>query len=217
MVQPDDRADTPIAARPAQTGPRRAATIRRETRETRIEVAVDLDAPAPPEVRTGVGFLDHMLTLMASHGLFQLPAAAAGDLEVDDHHTVEDVGIALGQALREALGDRSGFARFADAIIPMDEALALVAVDISGRGMLVFDAAFASPKIGQFDSELVEEFLRALAHNAGLTLHVRLLSGRNSHHVAEAIFKGTGRALGEAMAFDPRRAGVPSTKGTLTA
>jgi imidazoleglycerol-phosphate dehydratase len=135
-------------------------------------------------VHTGVGFLDHMLTLMASHGLFELHAEAQGDIEVDDHHTVEDVGICLGQALHRALGDRSGIVRFGQAIVPMDEALALVAVDVSGRGMLVFDANFPAPKIGRFDAELVEEFLRALAVNAGLTLHIRLLSGRNGHHIA---------------------------------
>jgi imidazoleglycerol-phosphate dehydratase len=195
----------------------RSAVVRRETHETRVEVAIDLDGPAVVEVHTGVGFFDHMLTLMASHGLLGLRVEAEGDTHVDDHHTVEDVGIALGQALSRALGDRSGISRFGDAIVPMDEALALVAVDVSGRGLLAFDASFPAARVGQFDTELVEEFLRALAANAGITLHVRLLAGRNSHHIAEAIFKGTGRVLAQAVAPDPRRSGVPSTKGILTA
>jgi imidazoleglycerol-phosphate dehydratase len=196
--------------------PPRSAVVRRETRETRVEVTINLDGPASPEVHTGVGFLDHMLTLMASHGLFGLRVEATGDTHVDDHHTVEDVGITLGQAMNRALGDRDGISRFGDATVPMDEALALVAVDVSGRGWLAFDAIFPAPKVGHFDTGLVEEFLRALAANAGITLHVRLLAGRNSHHIAEAIFKGTGRALASAVASDPRRSGIPSTKGTLT-
>jgi imidazoleglycerol-phosphate dehydratase len=194
----------------------RSAVVQRKTRETRVEVAINLEGPAEVEVHTGVGFLDHMLTAMASHGMFGLRVEAVGDIYVDDHHTVEDVGIVLGQAINLALNDRSGINRFGDAIVPMDEALALIAVDVSGRGLLTFDVNFPVSKVGQFDTELVEEFLRALADNAEITLHTHLLAGRNSHHIAESIFKGIGRALAEAFTLDPRRSGIPSTKGTLT-
>jgi imidazoleglycerol-phosphate dehydratase len=193
----------------------RQARIQRQTKETEIELTLALDGQGEHEVDTNVPFLDHMLTHVAVHGLFDLTIRAQGDTDVDDHHTVEDVGIALGQALNEALGDKAGLTRYGSQIVPMDEALALVAVDISGRGLLVFEVELPQAKVGRFDTELVEDFLRALAHNAGLTLHVRLLYGRNTHHIIEAIFKGLGRALRQAVEVDARRAGVPSTKGVL--
>ena len=193
----------------------RQARIQRQTRETEIELSLDLDGQGEHEVDTGIPFFDHMLSHVAVHGLFDLSVKAKGDTDVDDHHTVEDVGIALGQALREALGDKGGLTRYGSQVVPMDEALALVAVDISGRGLLVFEVALPQARVGRFDTELVAEFLRALAHNAGLTLHVRMLNGRNTHHIIEAIFKGLGRALRQAVEVDDRRAGVPSTKGVL--
>lgn len=193
----------------------RTAHIQRRTTETEIELVLNLDGSGVAEIDTGVGFFDHMLTLMAAHGLFDLRVRARGDTHIDDHHTVEDVGIVLGQALREALGNKAGLRRYGHAIVPMDEALALVAIDCSGRGLLVYDVTFACDKIGRFDTELVEEFLRAVAHNGGLTLHVRQLAGRNAHHVAEAVFKALGQALRRAVERDPRREGVPSTKGVL--
>jgi imidazoleglycerol-phosphate dehydratase len=193
----------------------RQARVQRQTKETEIELTLDLDGQGEHEVDTSVPFLDHMLTHVAVHGLFDLTVKAQGDTDVDDHHTVEDVGIALGQALNEALGDKAGLTRYGSQIVPMDEALALVAVDISGRGLLVFEVELPQAKVGHFDTELVEEFLRALAYNAGLTLHVRMLNGRNTHHVIEAIFKGLGRALRQAVGVDARRTGVPSTKGIL--
>jgi imidazoleglycerol-phosphate dehydratase len=200
----------------APEGPARRSNIERTTAETTVRVALDLDGTGRTEIDTGVGFFDHMLTLLAGHALLNLHVRASGDLHVDAHHTVEDVGIVLGQAVAKCLGDKTGIRRYGHALLPMDEALAQAALDCSGRGLLVFDAAFGRVKIGDFDVELVEEFFRALAHNAGLTLHVRLLAGRNAHHVVEAIFKAVGQALRDAVAPDPRREGVPSTKGTLT-
>jgi imidazoleglycerol-phosphate dehydratase len=164
---------------------------------------------------TGVGFFDHMLTLLTHHSLVDLTVEAHGDTQVDDHHTVEDVGITLGQALAKALGDRRGIRRYGHAMTPMDEALALAAIDLSGRGLLTFDAPFTAATIGHFDSELVREFFIALAANSRMTLHLKLLSGHNNHHIAEALFKAFAHALRDAVAADPRRAGVPSTKGTL--
>jgi imidazoleglycerol-phosphate dehydratase len=194
----------------------RTARIERKTGETQIELELDLDGTGQWQIDTGVGFFDHMLSHVAAHGLIDLRVRARGDLHVDAHHTVEDVGIALGLALRQALGDRAGIVRYGQCLLPMDEALALVALDFSNRGLYVGELAFAAQRVGDFDTELAPEFLRALAHNAGLTLHVRLMCGENTHHQIEAIFKGLGRALRSAVAVDVRRAGVvPSTKGVL--
>jgi imidazoleglycerol-phosphate dehydratase len=195
----------------------RSATIERNTKETRISVAVDLDGDGKSDISTGIGFFDHMLDQIARHAPLDLKVAATGDLHIDGHHTVEDVGIALGQAVAKALGDRAGISRYGDAHVPLDEALARVVVDISGRPFLVFDVAFPSARIGEFDTELTREFFQAFATNARIGLHVEALRGVNSHHIAECCFKGFARALGKAAALDPRRGGaVPSTKGTLT-
>jgi imidazoleglycerol-phosphate dehydratase len=194
----------------------RSATITRKTKETEISVSVALDGAGVADVETGVGFFDHMLDQVARHSLIDLTVRAKGDLQIDPHHTVEDVGIALGQALRQALGDKRGVARWADCLLPMDETLTRVAIDVSGRPFLVFRAAFPTPKIGSFDVELVREFFQALAMNAGVTLHIETLYGANSHHIAESCFKGVARALGAALAIDVRQAArVPSTKGAL--
>jgi imidazoleglycerol-phosphate dehydratase len=194
----------------------RRGAISRKTNETAIEVAVDLDGSGKAEVSTGVGFFDHMLDQLARHSLIDIAIRAEGDRHVDDHHTVEDVGIALGQALREALGDKRGIARYADCLTPMDETLTRVALDVSGRPFLVFRVEFPTQKIGAFDVELAREFFQALSVHAGLTLHIETLYGANSHHIAESCFKGVARALGAALAMDPRQAArVPSTKGAL--
>jgi imidazoleglycerol-phosphate dehydratase len=193
----------------------RRAEIARATSETEIRVTLDLDGSGKAEVATGIGFLDHMLTALARHALLDLTVAARGDLHIDDHHTTEDVGIVLGQAVRQALGDKRGIRRYGAATIPMDEALAEAALDISGRPFLGWQVAFQRPKIGSFDTELVEEFFRAFAFNAGLTLHLTLKAGTNAHHVAEACFKALARALRMAVEPDPRSAGaIPSTKGS---
>jgi len=193
----------------------RTATVRRETAETQIELQLALDGTGKAQIATGVGFLDHMLALLARHAAMDLAVKAAGDLEVDQHHTVEDVGICLGQALKQALGDKSGIRRFGHFCLPMEEALITSAVDLGGRAYFVFDAQFPTPKIGQFDSELVADFWQALAANALCNLHVIVHHGRNSHHIAEAVFKATARALRMAVEPDPRITDVPSTKGTL--
>jgi len=193
----------------------RQSSVRRATRETTVELILGLDGSGAYDIATGVPFLDHMLAHLAMHGLLDLDVHASGDTAVDDHHTVEDIGIALGQAIREAVGDKKGIWRYGSALLPMDEALVEVALDLSGRGFCQCDVVFPTAKIGAFDTELVCEFLRALAMNAGLTLHVRLLSGKNSHHIAEAIFKALGRALRQAVAADPRCVEIPSTKGVL--
>ncbi|MCL5290032.1 MAG: imidazoleglycerol-phosphate dehydratase HisB [Bacillota bacterium] len=193
----------------------RQAEVLRKTGETDIKIEVTLDGSGGYQVETGVGFLDHMLCLFAKHGALDLTVQAAGDTYIDDHHTVEDIGIALGQAIRQALGDKQGINRYGHAIIPMDEALILVALDISGRGHLEFELPLPSAKVGTFDTELVEEFFRALALNGGITLHVRMLSGRNTHHIIEGAFKALGRALRQALAKDERLSGIPSTKGVL--
>ncbi|SHI57079.1 imidazoleglycerol-phosphate dehydratase HisB [Propionispora hippei] len=193
----------------------RAATVSRKTLETDITVSVQLDGSGITDIATGIGFFDHMLTLWARHGLFDLTVRMQGDLYVDGHHSVEDAGIVLGQALLKALGDRAGIKRYGTVFVPMDEALAMVSLDISGRPYLVFEGEPPSVKIGEFDSELLEEFLRALAVHAGLTLHVRILYGKNAHHMVEAVFKALGRALDEATRKDERIVGVMSTKGML--
>ncbi|GJD93043.1 imidazoleglycerol-phosphate dehydratase HisB [Methylobacterium iners] len=194
----------------------RSASISRRTAETDVTVSINLDGSGRASVATGVGFLDHMLELFARHGLFDLDVAVTGDLHVDAHHTTEDAGIALGQAVAQALGDKAGIGRYADIHLPMDEALTRVAVDISGRPFLVFRTTFKAEKIGSFDTELVREWFQAFAMNAGITLHVETLYGDNAHHVAESCFKGLARALRQAVAVDPREQGrVPSTKGSL--
>ena len=194
----------------------RKATIKRTTKETNVEVAVDLDGTGTSSIATGIGFLDHMLDLLARHSRIDLTVQAKGDLHIDQHHTTEDVGIALGQAVKQALGDMRGITRYADVHIPMDEALTRVALDISGRPFLVFKAEFGRDKVGAFDTELVEEWFKAFAMNCGITLHVHVLYGSNDHHVAEACFKALARALRAAVAIDARAANeIPSTKGSL--
>lgn len=193
----------------------RNAEVKRATAETKIEVSLELDGAGKTDISTGIGFFDHMLNLFAAHGRFDLKVRCDGDIEVDGHHSVEDIGIALGQALKEALGDKRGIARYGTFYLPMDEALAFVSLDISGRPYLVYEGGEMAPMIGDYDTELTEEFLRALAVNAGLTLHARVLYGKNSHHKVEAIFKALGHALRIAVTKDPRMDGVPSTKGVL--
>lgn len=193
----------------------RTARIERKTAETEISLAVDLDGTGRADIATGVGFFDHMLMLLAKHAAIDLTVRAKGDLHVDQHHTVEDVGICLGQALRQALGDKSGIRRYGHFTLPMEETLATVAIDLSGRSYLVFQAQLPAAKIGDFDSELVEDFWQAVAANALCNLHVLVHYGRNSHHISEAIFKAAARALRMALEADSRLEGVPSTKGTL--
>jgi imidazoleglycerol-phosphate dehydratase len=194
----------------------RQATVKRSTRETEIEVSVDLDGTGASDLVTGIGFFDHMLDQIARHALVDLRVRATGDLHIDQHHTVEDTGLALGQAVREALGDKRGITRYADVHLPMDEALTRVALDFSGRPFLVFRTGFDQPKIGSFDTELVREFFQAFAMQSHATLHVETLYGSNNHHIAESCFKGLARALRLAVAIDGRQADrIPSTKGTL--
>lgn len=194
----------------------RTATVTRETKETRVEVALDLDGSGRSSAKTGIGMLDHLVEQIGKHGLFDLSVTATGDLHVDEHHTVEDVGIALGQAFDRALGERRGIVRMADALVPLDEALASVAVDISGRPYCRIEAHFALPRIGELPSSLVEHLLESFAREAKLTLHARVLAGDNDHHKAEAMCKALGRALAAASRIEPRLGGeVPSTKGTL--
>ncbi|MGL4976243.1 MAG: imidazoleglycerol-phosphate dehydratase HisB [Bosea sp. (in: a-proteobacteria)] len=194
----------------------RSGEVKRRTAETDVAVKLVLDGTGKSEIATGVGFFDHMLTLLARHALIDLTVKVTGDTHVDDHHTVEDTGIALGEALRSALGDKKGITRYADVHLPMDETLTRVAVDVSGRPYLVFRTSFAAQKIGTFDTELVREFFQAFTMNAGLTLHVETLYGDNGHHIAESCFKGLARALRVALAVDPREGGrIPSTKGAL--
>ena len=193
----------------------RKAEIQRQTKETEISVVLALDGDGRSDIATGVGFLDHMLDLLARHGLFDLSVQAAGDTHVDAHHTVEDVGICVGQALAEALGDRKGIRRFGDCTAPMEDSLAQVALDLGGRGGLVYRVEFPTEKTGEFDVQLVQEFLNAVAVNAGMNLHVTVPYGKNSHHIAEAIFKALAKALDRATRIDPRVTGVPSTKGVI--
>ena len=196
----------------------RSASISRTTRETDISVEVNLDGTGKSNISTGVGFFDHMLDQIARHSLIDLTIKAKGDLHIDDHHTVEDVGIALGQAFRQAIGDMKGITRYADVHLPMDETLTRVAIDISGRAFLVFRTRFHTDRIGTFDTQLVREFFQAFAMNAGITLHVETLYGENDHHISESCFKGLARALRMAVSIDQRQSDrVPSTKGTLSA
>jgi imidazoleglycerol-phosphate dehydratase len=193
----------------------RSASIERETKETRIKVSLDLDGAGLAKVATGIGFLDHMLEQLAKHGLMDLTVEAKGDLHIDMHHTTEDTGIAIGQALAKALGERRGIVRYGAAVIPMDETLTRVALDASGRPHLIWKVAFPRHKVGEMDTELFKEWFQAFAQHAGLTLHVENLYGDNSHHIVESCFKGLARALRQALALDPRESGVPSTKGRL--
>ncbi|MGC8669399.1 MAG: imidazoleglycerol-phosphate dehydratase HisB [Chthonomonadales bacterium] len=199
---------------PEQEGERQGA-CHRKTNETDVHVELILDGGGDGTIRTGVGFLDHMLTHVSKHGRINLAVSAAGDLHVDEHHTVEDVGIALGQALDEALADRSGIERYGWAVVPMDEALVLCSIDISGRGMCVYDADVTAERVGSMATEMVPEFFRAVAMHARMTVHIRKLSGSNAHHVVEAAFKAFGRALAAAAARRPGTSGIPSTKGVL--
>lgn len=194
----------------------RTATITRQTAETNITLTLSLDGKGAAEIHTGVGFLDHMLTLLAKHGLVDLTVKAEGDLHVDFHHTVEDVGICLGKALSQALGDKQGIVRYGSKTLPMEETLLTSALDLSGRMWFAYRCDFPTQKIGEFDTELFETFWQAVAANALMNLHLQLHYGTNSHHIAEAQFKATARALREAVSIDPRQSGVPSSKGTLT-
>ncbi len=194
----------------------RTASIERKTAETQIRLSLNLDGSGIAQIQTGVGFFDHMLTLLAKHGLFDLEIEAVGDLHVDQHHTVEDVGICLGKALQQALGDKRGIVRYGSKTLPMEETLVTSALDLSGRAWYVSRVEFPTEKIGEFDAQLVDDFWQAVSANALMNLHLVLHHGRNSHHIAEGIFKATARALREAVAVDPRQVGVPSSKGTLT-
>ncbi len=197
---------------------KRAASISRKTKETEISASVEIDGSGRFDVSTGVGFFDHMLEQLSRHSLIDMTVSAKGDLHIDDHHTVEDTGIVLGQAIAKALGERRGITRYASIDLAMDETLTRAAVDVSGRPFLVWQVAFSAPKIGSFDTELVREFFQALAQNAGITLHVTNHYGANNHHIAETCFKAVARALRAALEHDPRQAGaIPSTKGTLSA
>ena len=194
----------------------RKGAVSRKTKETGIDVCVNLDGTGAAKITTGIGFFDHMLEQLARHALIDIDIRAQGDLHIDQHHTVEDTGIALGQAVHQALGDMAEITRFADVLLPMDETLTRVAVDISGRPFLVFRTRFAQPKIGTFDSELVREFFQAFTTHAAMNIHVETLYGENAHHIAESTFKGLARALRAAVALDPRQKGaIPSTKGSL--
>lgn len=193
----------------------RIGSVTRKTRETDIDVAWNLDGTGQAQIATQVPFFDHMLDQLARHGLNDLTVKTVGDIDIDFHHTVEDTGIALGQALRQALADAKGIRRYGSAFVPFDETLAFAAVDVSGRPFLVFDADFPRQKVGEFDTELVQEFFRALAFNAGITLHLKVHYGQNTHHMIEGLFKAFARALYDATTLDPRVTGIPSTKGTL--
>lgn len=194
----------------------RSAVLERKTSETQIKLSLDIDGSGISEISSGIGFMDHMLTLFAKHSGFNLEVSCTGDTYVDDHHSCEDIGIVLGSALREALGDKRGISRYGDIILPMDEALILCACDVSGRSCLVFDADFPTEKIGSFDTELVQEFFEAFTRSSGITLHIRKLSGANSHHIAEGIFKAFARCMAKACGIDEKRKDeIPSTKGVI--
>ena len=207
-MQPDS------STRPTDTT-RRSATIERKTRETIVKVELGLDGPGMATIGTGLGFFDHMLELVAGHGLFDLHVEASGDLQTGGHHTVEDVGICLGLALAEAVGDKKGVYRYGNMVVPMDEALVMVALDLSGRPYFAYEGGPVGESIAGFDSSLVAEFFRAIANNARMTMHVRVLSGGDAHHTIEAVFKAFAKALRQAVSLDPRASGVPSTKGVL--
>lgn len=198
-----------------ETKKARRAEIERKTAETQISIKLNLDGEGTCDIATGIGFLDHMLTLLAKHSFMDLTVKAKGDLEVDSHHTVEDIGIVLGEALREALGDKAGIHRYGNCFIPMDETLAQACLDFSGRPFLVFGAEIPKIQLGNYDTEMTEEFFRAVAMHCGLTLHIRVLYGSNVHHIIEAIFKAFARAVAEAASVDPRVKGVMSSKGVL--
>lgn len=193
----------------------RTASLKRDTLETKISLSLNLDESQPVSIDTGVGFFDHMLTLFAYHSRISLTVKADGDLEVDSHHVVEDIGILLGQSLLEALGDKSGINRYGTSFVPMDETLGMASLDLSGRSFLVFDATFSNPKLGQFDTELAKEFFQAFAFNSRMTLHLKIIHGENTHHKIESLFKATGRALREAIEVNDAISGVNSTKGVL--
>ncbi|MFN0195334.1 MAG: imidazoleglycerol-phosphate dehydratase HisB [Planctomycetaceae bacterium] len=193
----------------------RTATLKRTTGETNISLTLNLDGTGQSQIGTGIGFFDHMLTLFAKHGLFDLTIDAQGDLNVDHHHTVEDVGICLGKAILEAIGDKKGITRYGSMILPMEETLVTTALDLSGRAVFVYQASFPTEKIGEFDTQLVQEFWQAVASNALMNLHFIQHHGHNSHHISEAMFKGAARALRQAVTIDPRQTGIPSTKGVL--
>jgi imidazoleglycerol-phosphate dehydratase len=195
--------------------PRRAAEVERKTRETQVRVALKIDGSGHGEIATGIPFLDHMLESFARHGFFDLKVEAHGDLHIDEHHTVEDVGIVLGRAFRQALGDRSGIRRFGEATVPLDEALCTAVVDISGRSYLSYEVPVAQERVGNFPTELVQDFMKAFSDEAGLNLHLHLRAGRNPHHVIETVFKSFARAMDQASSLEPRVSGVLSTKGTL--
>ena len=194
---------------------KRAGIVKRDTKETNIDLKLVLDGKGNANIKTKIPFFDHMLTLMTKHGLFDLDVNACGDIEVDDHHTVEDVGICLGEALKKAIGDKRGIKRFGYAKLPMDEALGEVSIDISGRAFLVFNVNAPAKKVKKFEVQLVEEFMRAFANTASITLHVNLIYGKNTHHIYESVFKALGKALDEAVSMDARQRAIPSTKGIL--
>lgn len=193
----------------------RIATINRDTYETNINMTINIDGTGENDIDTGIGFFDHMLTHISKHGFMDLDIKVRGDLDVDSHHTIEDTGIVFGKALAKALGDKEGIKRFGQAIVPMDETLVLCAIDFSGRAYLNFDAKFSVPVLGMFDTEMVEEFFRAVSENCGMTLHIKVLDGKNNHHIAEGIFKAFARAMDMATSYDERINGVLSTKGML--
>ena len=211
--KPSGRRVTPVVIGPHT--PRRTAEVERQTRETQVKVALKVDGTGHGEIATGVPFLDHMLESFARHGFFDLKVEAHGDLHIDEHHTVEDVGIVLGRAFRQALGDRSGIRRFGEATVPLDEALCMAVVDISGRSYLSFEVPVAQERVGNFQTELVQDFMKAFSDEAGLNLHLHLHAGRNPHHVIETVFKSLARAMDQASSLEPRVSGVLSTKGTL--
>jgi imidazoleglycerol-phosphate dehydratase len=213
---PAAKANGATTARGGTSGPPRRAEVERKTRETRISAVLTIDGAGRGEIHTGVPFLDHMLDSFARHGFFDMKVEAAGDLHIDDHHTVEDVGIAVGRAFREALGDRSGIKRFGNATVPLDEALCTAVVDISGRTYLAYDLLIQQERVGNFQTLLVHDFMKAFADEVGMNLHLKLHEGRNPHHIIEACFKALGRAMDQATAVEPRLTGVLSTKGTLS-